>query len=193
MTYWTKQQLVDWCTALERGEVTAAPAEGVYGYCADPFHPQAVAHINTLKKRDPSKGFLLLLPNAAWIPKVAPNFPEISASFPENSLQLLEENTPTPEGNPITFVIPLKNQGLHYLTGGKDSIALRIPACNYMQEYLSEWGKPLVSTSLNITGEAPVVDGKDIVEGIHKLILKDPLKGKSSKIYDLLTGEWVRK
>ncbi len=53
--------LREWLIALSCGGVVAAPAEGVYGYCCDPFSEIALQNLINLKQRDPAKGLIILI------------------------------------------------------------------------------------------------------------------------------------
>ena len=46
-----------------------------------------------------------------------------------------------------------------------------------MQEYLAAWGHPLVSTSLNNSGEAPATEVSTIPADVVALTLPRPLSG----------------
>jgi tRNA A37 threonylcarbamoyladenosine synthetase subunit TsaC/SUA5/YrdC len=65
-----------------------------------------------------------------------------------------------------------------------------------MQQYLQAWAAQgsgaLVSTSLNISGMAPVYEAEQIPAGIPALTLPNALAGTVSRIYDPLADIWLR-
>jgi L-threonylcarbamoyladenylate synthase len=184
---WTDQQKQEWVSALEAGDVVAAPAEGVYGYCCDPFNAQALENLLTLKRRDGNKGLIVLIPSILEIGQLCP-------PFQDEMLFSIYDHWGVEDGMPTTLILPARANVLpEKLTGGRDTIAVRCPDVGYMQEYLQVWDRPLVSTSLNMSGEDPAVDAEDIPEGITALTLAEPLNGKPSRIYDVVSGIWVRK
>jgi L-threonylcarbamoyladenylate synthase len=66
MSMWSSRQLSPWLAALKKGEITAAPAEGVYGYCADPFNSRALEKILEIKRRSLKKGLIVLISRTWW-------------------------------------------------------------------------------------------------------------------------------
>ena len=59
--YWPPTTLTNWLAALRAGEVVAAPAEGVYGYCCDPFSETALCKLMDIKQRSTRKGLIVLI------------------------------------------------------------------------------------------------------------------------------------
>ena len=182
---WTELEKTAWISALECGEVTIAPAEGVYGYCADPFNESALTKLNDLKKRDQNKGFIVLVRDILQLS-------HICKPFDQETLQELHSHWDDEKNGPITMILPAAKNLPKLLTGGKGTVAVRLPHTPYMQEYLAFWGRPLVSTSLNITGEEPAVEVVEEPVGIASLTLQKPLPGTVSKIYDVTTKKWLR-
>ena len=76
--------------------------------------------------------------------------------------------------------------------GGFDTVSVRLPQVDYMQQYMQAWGKPLVSTSLNIAGEPPATEVTDAPAGVAALTLPEPLHGQPSRIYNPATEEFLR-
>ena len=181
-----KSQLENWVKALKNGEVAAAPAEGVYGYVADPFDETALAKLMALKQRNPGKGLIVLVPNVENLKYVCPR------NLPTVAQIAVGAYCPCPQFAPVTLLLPALKNLSPLLTGGGESIAVRCPGTPYMQEYLTAWGGPLVSTSLNVSGEAPAVEASQIPSGVPALTLAEPLNGKPSKIFDPLANNWLR-
>lgn len=183
-------QLRPWCHALEKGEVVAAPAEGVYGYCADPFNAQALRKLLALKQRAQAKGFICLISKLEQLDTLcAPLTDKAQAmihavwSMPEEGQDMLP---------PVTLILPACDKLPMEITGGHGTVAVRKPHNVEMLEYLSAWGGPLVSTSLNKSGETPAIYADDIPVNIPALTLSKPLSGEVSRMYNVLTSTWVR-
>lgn len=182
---WSQQDLTVWTAALQAGEVVAAPAEGVYGYCVDPFNVTALQQLMTLKQRDPSKGVICLVRNLADVALLC-------GDVPEETYDAIRTYWPSVPAQPVTLILPAKLGLPELLTGGRGSLALRWTACDYMQKYLSAWGGPLVSTSLNISGDLPATDAAAIPLTVPALTCPEPLPGYVSKVYDPMQGVWLR-
>lgn len=185
--YWNDEQKQAWCAALAAGEVVAAPAEGVYGYCCDPFNEAALKKLITLKQRDENKGMIVLVPSVLELAQLCP-------PIQDEMLMSIYDHWGVEHSKPTTLIMPARAGVLpQLLTGARATIAVRCPAENYMQEYLQAWGKPLVSTSLNVSGEKPAVTAEGLPKNMPVLALETPLSGTVSRIYDLINGVWVRK
>ena len=185
MSHFTSDELNTFTQALKNGEVVAAPAEGVYGYCADPFNPSALKALTNRKKRAANKGLIVLISHTTDLAKVC-------SLLGDDTLYKIYEIWGQRDASPTTLVLPSLPDLSPLLTGERDTIAVRLPDCDYMKEYLDAWGGPLVSTSLNESGKDPITKGKDVPEDITSLTLEDPLDGGVSKIYDVRKGEWLR-
>lgn len=178
--------LQPWLAALKAGEVVAAPAEGVYGYCADPFNSAALAKLMQIKQRNSNKGVITLIGEPSQLQQFCPQ------PLSEECEEAIARNWPCPQNQAITLILPVRQDVPILLRGGHPTIAIRCPATPYMQEYLQAWGGPLVSTSLNITGEPPATRLDQLSPDVISLTLPQPLSGKASSIFNPLTGEWYR-
>lgn len=174
-----------WCAALKRGDIVAAPAEGVYGYCCDPFNTAALERLMTAKQRSPNKGLIVLVNDTAQLERLCPL--PFTASEQEAIATLWDSTQP-----PTTLILPALPSLSPLLTGGRDTLAIRRPNSPYMQEYLAAWGHPLVSTSFNLSGEAPATEAAQIPADIPALTLPKPLSGTPSRIYSPATRTWLR-
>lgn len=183
--FWDEAKMQLWVQSLKSGQVVAAPAEGVYGYCADPFNDEALKRLIELKRRDKRKGLIVLVRELAQLDQLIPS-PGGAA------LEFMREHWPTPAEDAVTLILHAKEDLPYLLTGGRDTIAVRLPACDYMQEYLVAWDRPLVSTSLNFAGDTPALTAQAIPADVTALTLEEPLHGKPSRILDTTTGVWVR-
>ena len=181
---WAPSKLQRWVEALQRGEVVAAPAEGVYGYCCDPFNEHAMEKIMSLKGRNSSKGLIVLCRNLADVKRVA----NLSGTYAGDVKKAMDENWP----GAVTLILPASKMVPDILTGFQDTVAVRIPSELYMHEYLEKHKGPLVSTSLNLSGEPAARRAQQVPFGIVALTMKHRLSGKTSRIFNVITGEWLR-
>ncbi len=184
MTPWSQPELSAWAAALHAGQVCAAPAEGVYGYVADPFNPEALQSILNVKNRVPTKGCIVLVQNVSQLEKLCPTLPQSCADAIAAHWQ--------PGQQPTTLVLPALPSLPPLLTGGMPTIAVRLPQLEYMQQYLKAAGQPVVSTSLNLSGEPPAITREEVPSDIPSLTLPVALSGNPSRIFNPLTGVWLR-
>jgi L-threonylcarbamoyladenylate synthase len=128
---------------LHAGGVIAYPTEGVFGLGCAPDDAEAVMHILNIKKRKLSAGLILVSPNLELLsPWIAPTGAE---------LKQLQANTATP----VTWIVTAHPDTPDWLTGGRDTLAVRITVHPVITGICNAAGMALVSTSANRTGRAP--------------------------------------
>lgn len=182
-SFWRQDRLSFWVDELRKGEVVVAPAEGVYGYCCNPFNESALRKLMTIKNRDSNKGVIVLVGSMKQLDRFVDKSRLTTAHY-----KAMKAYWP----GAYTLIMPAKNELPDLITGNRDTIAVRMPEPVYMREYLRAWGGGLVSSSLNLSGEEPVRDAKEVPHGPVALEMSRPLKGASSKIYDPEKDVWIR-
>jgi len=129
--------------ALKQGRLIAYPTESVYGLGCDPYNESAILQLLALKKRPAHKGLILIAsdfsqlapfvcPDAAMLDRILPSWPA-----------------------PITWVVPAQTWVPHCLKGEHDSLAIRVSAHPVVQQLCRHYGGAIVSTSANISQQAP--------------------------------------
>jgi L-threonylcarbamoyladenylate synthase len=179
---WSPKQLDEMVEHLKRGEVVAAPAEGVFGLCADPFNHEALQKLLSIKERNPGKGFVILIENAGHLSS-------LTETLAKYHWTAIDKYWP----GPVTLLLPARPDISYLLTGGGDKVAVRMPKAPHVLSYLKAWGGPLVSTSANISGKKPALVPDALPEeGLFVLEGDAPLDGEVSRILDVESGHWIR-
>ncbi len=184
----TEAELVKAINALKAGEVIAYPTEAVFGVGCDPDNLQAIALLLALKQREKSKGLIL----------IAADYQQLRAYVDESSLndaQMQQIQQRWPE--PVTWVLPARAGLTDWLTGQFDTIAVRVSDHPLVQQLCRAYGKPLTSTSANLSG---LPAGRTAAEVRLQLgdrlnvILDAPTGGRNnpSEIRDIRTGHIFR-
>ena len=97
---------------------------------------------------------------------------------------------------PVTFVFPAKATTPGWLTGRFNSLAVRVTDHPVVIELCQAYGKPLVSTSANLSGEPPCRTTAEVIAQFgDDFPVVDALTGgrlNPSEILDALTGERFR-
>jgi L-threonylcarbamoyladenylate synthase len=131
---------------LQRGGVLAYPTEAVWGLGCDPDDEASVLRLLELKRRPLEKGLILVAahldPLRRWLDLPA---------LPPERLAVVLASWPGPH----TWVMPAAADAPRWITGGRDSIAIRISADPVVSALCEAFGGALVSTSANIGGEPP--------------------------------------
>ena len=126
---------------LKSGGVIAIPTDTVYGIGTDPFHPEAVQKLYTIKGRPEDKPIPLVLGSVDDVYKVSQNLPPFFFHLTEKFW---------PGG--LTLIVTAKNL-LPQLTAGGTTVGLRIPNQTLLLKILQKFGCPLAITSANLSGQ----------------------------------------
>jgi len=129
---------------VRAGGVVAYPTEGVFGLGCAADDAVAVARILALKGRGAGLGFIVI--GAA--------FEQVEALLAPLSTKLRARLDATWPG-PVTWVVPAHADAPAWLTGGRDTLAVRITAHPPARALCERAGVALVSTSANLHGRPP--------------------------------------
>jgi L-threonylcarbamoyladenylate synthase len=130
--------------ALRAEGVIAYPTEAVWGVGCDPFCETAVEQLLQMKQRDWRKGVILVAANME-------QFEMYLHGMDEKTLQTLRASWPGPN----TWLVPNNGAAPDWITGGRDTLALRVTAHPVVTALCKRFGGALVSTSANPAGKSP--------------------------------------
>jgi len=149
---------------LENGGIIAYPTETVYGLGCDPFQKEAVEKIFRLKGRKSGHVPLILIPDQQWLHLLV-------EEIPSEAIELMKTFWP----GPLTIALKAAesvpawlrhSDGIH----AWGTVAVRISSHPWVQEFLSFYGQPIISTSANLSGSAPLFNIEKIKEIFGKEI-----------------------
>ncbi|MFW2404427.1 MAG: L-threonylcarbamoyladenylate synthase [Gammaproteobacteria bacterium] len=170
--------------AIRAGGVVAYPTEAVYGLGCDPDDADAVQRILALKRRPESAGVILIAADVAqlsgWIAPTRAEAERLAAGD---------------EG--VTWVVTAGAGAPTWITGGRDTIAVRITQHPVAAALCRSAGMPIVSTSANRSGKPPARDALSVRLALGAevdCVLSAPTGGKQqpSEIRDARTGAILR-
>ena len=173
--------------ALREGSLILYPTDTVWGLGCDATDSDAVARVFALKQREDSKSLIILVSDLDMLCKYVRKIPDMA-------LTLLEIND-----KPMTIIYP-EGIGLSPKVIAEDgSVAIRIPQNDFCREMIRAFGRPVVSTSANISGqETPSCFAEisaDILEGVDHIVepsLEEGATGASSQIIKIGLGGEVK-
>jgi L-threonylcarbamoyladenylate synthase len=139
------------------GKIFIYPTDTIYGIGGNPFDQRSVTRIAKVKGRDESKKFIWLFSD---FEKVL-NFTEIE--FDEH-IDFLENLWPAP----VTVILKLNSRTRDIIN--QKTIAIRIPDNDFCLKLLREISRPLVSTSVNRSGEEPLINIEKIIDDYSKQV-----------------------
>ena len=175
-------------TAFSAGELLAYPTEAVFGLGCDPRNEKAVQKLLELKQRPLEKGVILLAADYSQLVAYVADL-----KIPQDKRFSVFSLWP----GPITLVLPASERTPKWLTGGRDTIAVRVTAHEPARQLCKALGSAIVSTSANVTGEAPLTTASAVREAFGEKIawVMDAPVGHlatPTKIIDPLTNSVVR-
>lgn len=172
--------------ALRAGDVIAYPTEAVFGLGCDPENHAALAHLIGLKQRATSKGVILIAADVAQL------MPYI-ACVDDELMQRAQATWP----GPFTWLFPCAHGVDPLLIGEHNTIAIRVSAHPLAHALCVAFGKPIVSTSANISGQEPARSAAEVQSqfGDQITVIIDgevDRNAKPSEIRDLVTNKIIR-
>lgn len=124
--------------ALRRGQLIGLPTETVYGLGADASNPDAVARIFAVKKRPTNHPLIVHLHRKEQLTQWA-------HAIPAAAWRLAEAFWP----GPLTLVLQRAPDVSDAVTGGLDTVALRVPAHPLALQVLEAFGGGVAAPSAN--------------------------------------------
>lgn len=160
---------------LRSGGTILYPTDTIWGIGCDATNPRAVARVFELKRRPDSKSLVLLASDLDMVAKYLKAVPSIAIDLVEVNdkpmtiiypgavtLQEPPEGEPVPEGD---------KWHLAYNAVAEDgTVGIRIPMSALCRDMTFKLGKPIVSTSANISGEPSPRRFSEIPEEIRSSV-----------------------
>lgn len=168
----------DAINTIKSGGIIAIPTDTVYGIGADPFNPDAVQKLYTVKGRPEEKPIPLVLGSVEDVHKVSQNLPPFFFHLTERYW---------PGG--LTIIVEAKNL-LPQLTANGSTVGLRIPNQPVLLKILQEFGGPLAITSANLSGQpaatSPEEFGEELIARLNFIVDAGKTPGPiPSTVYDI--------
>jgi L-threonylcarbamoyladenylate synthase len=138
---------------LNHGYVIAIPTETVYGLAANCYDPKAVGRIYELKNRPASNPLILHICSTDMLS-------DIAAEMPCEAYHLSKVFWP----GPLTLLLKKSSKIPDYLTGGRDTVAVRIPQHVMALELLNQLDYPLAAPSANPYNHISPTNAKRVCE-----------------------------
>ena len=161
------------------GKIFIYPTDTIYGIGGNPFDENVMKRIVEIKGRDDKKQFIWLLSDFENLM----NYVDI---IYESHIEFLQQIWPAP----ISVILNL-NERTRVITK-QETVAVRIPEHKFCLSLLKEISRPLISTSVNKSGEKPLTEIDIIVNKFSSdvdAIFYSPENNanKSSTIVDLIS------
>lgn len=168
---------------IRTGGVIVYPTETVFGIGCDPWNHSAWERIMELKRRESVRTMLLLADSREMVEhmvgKLVPLAARLADAFWPGALSL---------------VLRPERELPSWLYGPSGGVAFRVSKHPVSRSIIGEFGKPIISTSANISGQPPVStfeEARRMFGDFADMVVDGdvPLSGIPSTIIDLTSGE----
>ena len=153
---------------LIAGDLVAFPTETVYGLGADATNSAAVARIYSVKGR-PNNHPLIV--HIASMERMG----DWASDVPEYAIALAREFWP----GPMTLVLKRSDLAADFVTGGQDTVGVRVPdhivALALLEAFEKVGGKGVAAPSANRFGHVSPTTAAAVIEELGEYLLKDDL------------------
>ncbi|MFZ4739581.1 MAG: L-threonylcarbamoyladenylate synthase [Bacteroidales bacterium] len=131
---------------LEKGGVILYPTDTIWGIGCDATNKFAVEKIFHIKRREKNKSMIVLLDSIDQLYNYVNNIPSIAYEMIAKAER------------PITIIYPEAKNLAENIIASDGSIAIRIPDNKFCHQLIKIYGKPIISTSANFSGEPSAVN-----------------------------------
>jgi len=149
-----EQELWRTVEILRSGGTILYPTDTIWGIGCDATNFEAVEKVYKIKHRVESKSLIVLLNDETKLPDYVEKVPDISFDL-INSLD-----------KPTTIIYSKAKNLAANVIAQDDSIAIRVTKDQFCRDLINLFGKPIVSTSANISGDLSPVIYRDVPEDI---------------------------
>lgn len=139
---------------LKEGKLVGMPTETVYGLAADAGNKDALARLFAAKGRPTNHPVIVHLASAEKLSDWVESIPTVAE-------ELAKKFWP----GPITMIFRKKPHVLYEVTGGQETVAIRVPQHPVALELLREFGGGLAAPSANRFGKLSPTRAEDVANG----------------------------
>jgi len=151
-----KDRIAKAAKIIREGGLVAFPTETVYGLGADALNPEAVKKVYEVKRRPRNIPLILHISSIDQLV-------EYAFDPPESVLKLAKKLWP----GPITFVLKKSKKVPGIVTGGRNSVGIRMPAHPVALSLIEESNRPLVGPSANLHGRPSPISAEHVKEDLY--------------------------
>lgn len=125
---------------LRQGGLILYPTDTIWGIGCDATNAEAVSRVYALKRRDDSKSMLVLIDDVEQLDHYVVDVPAIAHELIDVAVK------------PLTIIYEGAYNVAANLLGEHDSLGIRVTGEAFTRELCRRFGRPIVSTSANLSG-----------------------------------------
>ena len=164
----TQDEIKSAAKALKNGQLVSFPTETVYGLGADTTNEKAVGKIYAAKGRPKNHPVIVHISSANQIENWA-------LEIPEYAISLSSAYWP----GPMTLILKRNSRALNFITGGQESIGLRVPnqqvALSLIREFEKLGGFGIAAPSANRFGSVSPTTSRAVEDELGKFMRDEDL------------------
>ena len=141
---------------LKAGKLILYPTDTIWGIGCDATNEEAVKQVYSLKNRDDSKALVCLVAHQAMLERYVKEVPDVAYDIMDFATK------------PTTIVFDEPIGVAKNLVADDNTLAIRVASDMFCQRMIQKFGKPIVSTSANISGQPTPKDFQSISPKILK-------------------------
>ena len=142
-------------SVLNAGGLVGLPTETVYGLAARADNDDAVAKIFQSKGRPTGHPLILHIEDISVVRRYAVNIPNAA-------ILLAEQCWP----GPLTLLLHKSSDVSHLITGGRETVAIRIPANECARRIIDQCGHGLAAPSANVFGHVSPSTAQHVLDDL---------------------------
>ena len=127
---------------LQTGGTLLYPTDTIWGIGCDATRKDSVSQVYRIMARDEDRSFIILLSDPSLLSQYVEEVPAVAYDL-----------LASVQDSPLTVIYPKGKNLAENVLGRDGSIAIRIVHNAFCKALLTAFGKPIVSTSANISGE----------------------------------------
>ena len=171
-------------SVVDSGGLVITPTDTVYGIMGDSLDENVIRKVYSVKRRTFSKPLILLMSDVEMIKKYTSNISDVEWDLINHFLPGL-----------VTIILKKNDLVNPLITSNSDYVGIRIPNNSELVEIIKKLGRPVISTSANIS-DRDVITRADMISdellsGIDYVYDGGEINSLSSTIIRVVDGKLV--
>jgi L-threonylcarbamoyladenylate synthase len=160
------KEFISSLAVLKNNGTILYPTDTIWGIGSDATNEIAVSIIYKIKQRNESKSLIILVDSFEMLQNYVDKIPSVVKS-------ILSENE-----KPITIIYSHPINLAKNIIASNNTVAIRVVQNEFCKSLIKQFGKPIVSTSANLSGEAtpkifseiskPILESVDYIVNLEK-------------------------
>lgn len=140
------------CDVINTGGLVISPTDTIYGIMGDALNEEVIRKVFEVKQRPFNKPLILLMDSFEMVDNYTDELSEMEKKIMSRFWPGL-----------MTLILKKNDKVSELITGGNDTVAIRVPDNEDLLKIIRNLKRPVISTSANIS-ETPVVTCTEMLE-----------------------------